>query len=208
MTDSSRHSGQSTAEQRPGRPRDPAVDTAILTAAREVFVARGVEATSIEAVAQRAGVTRLTIYRRYRDKQELLLHMLTTSRDEPIPDLEAEQLTLDALTELLTRVLAGPQKQQLLLRVAGAAADHPELIRAFWQRFVQPRREELAALLVRMQQAGRLDRRADPDTVLDIAAGAIIYHLLLRPDERCQDALQARARAALQQAGLHEAQPK
>lgn len=194
------HSGQSP--QRPGRPRDPEVDTAILQAAREVFVERGVEATSIEAVARRAGVSRVTVYRRYRDKQELLVDMLTWARDEPVPELDAERLTLDGLADLLTRALARPQVQELLVRLAGAAADHPELIRAFWTSFVQPRREALVDLLHRCQQLGRLDPRADPDTILDMAAGAILYHLLMRPDERSQDTLRARARAALGQAGL------
>lgn len=196
MTD---HSGQ-----RPGRPRDPEVDAAVLASAREVFVERGVEATSIEAVARRAGVSRLTVYRRYRNKQELLVAMLVWSRDEPGLDLDPERARLDELTEVLTRALVRPQVQQLLVRVAGAAIDHPELIRAFWRSFVQPRRAELAAVLVRMQELGRFEAAADPDAVMDMVAGAVLYHLVMRPDERDEDALRVRARAALRHAGLRE----
>ena len=113
--------------QRPGRPRDPEVDSAVLASAREVFLERGVEATSIEAVARRAGVSRLTVYRRYRNKQELLVAMLVWSRDEPGLDLDPERATLDELTEVLTRALVRPQVQQLLVRVAGAGLDHQDL---------------------------------------------------------------------------------
>ncbi|MGV0659512.1 helix-turn-helix domain-containing protein, partial [Mycolicibacterium pulveris] len=52
-----------TATPARGRPRDPALDTAILTAALELFIAQGISAMSIEQVAKRAGVGKPTIYR-------------------------------------------------------------------------------------------------------------------------------------------------
>jgi AcrR family transcriptional regulator len=190
-----------SGQLRPGRPRDPEVDSAILRAAREVFVERGPEAASIEAVARRAGVSRLTIYRRYRDKQELLVDMLTWSRGE-VPEIDPEGLTGEGLAELMIAELSQPQVPELLVRLAGAGADHPQLVRAFDESFVQPRRALVTAALERMQQRGRIEASADPAAVLDIIAGAVLYHLIMRPQERCPEQLRARVRAAVRHAGV------
>ncbi|WP_154759690.1 TetR/AcrR family transcriptional regulator [Amycolatopsis pithecellobii] len=56
-----------------GRPRDPHRDKAILTAARELIAERGYAGLSIEGVAARAGTGKTTIYRRWREKRELVL---------------------------------------------------------------------------------------------------------------------------------------
>lgn len=190
-----------SGQARPGRPRDPEVDGAILRAAREVFVERGPEAASVEAVARRAGVSRLTIYRRYRDKQELLVDMLTWSRGE-VPEIDPEQLTAEGLVELLVQELGQPQVPELLVRLAGAGPDQPQLMRAFDESFVRPRRALVTAALARMQQLGRIEAWADPEAVLDVIAGAVLYHLIMRPDERSPEQLRARVRAAVRHAGV------
>ncbi|MFC7110976.1 helix-turn-helix domain-containing protein [Nonomuraea rubra] len=55
-----------------GRPRDPETDAAILRAALELFIERGVEGTSMEQIAKRAGVGKLTVYRRWSTKEDLI----------------------------------------------------------------------------------------------------------------------------------------
>lgn len=56
----------------PGRPRDPAKDAAVLTAARELLVEAGYGGTTVLAVARRAGVGAPTIYRRWPTKEALI----------------------------------------------------------------------------------------------------------------------------------------
>ena len=57
--------------RRPGRPRDPGVDERILTAATQLVLERGVDATTVDEVAARAGVGKATVYRRWAHKLEL-----------------------------------------------------------------------------------------------------------------------------------------
>src|SRR5690606_9153447 len=61
----------------PGRPRDTAKDDSILTATVEVLAESGYAGLSIEAVAQRAGVSRPTIYRRYQNKADLVIDVIS-----------------------------------------------------------------------------------------------------------------------------------
>ena len=59
--------------RRGGRPRSTAAEQAILQATRELLVEAGVQGLTIQGVAARAGVAKTTIYRRWRDKDELAL---------------------------------------------------------------------------------------------------------------------------------------
>lgn len=55
----------------PGRPKDPAKRQAILQAAQKLFLENGYEGTSMEAIASEAGVSKLTLYSHFMDKQTL-----------------------------------------------------------------------------------------------------------------------------------------
>lgn len=61
----------SEARPRRGRPRDPAKRAAILAAARTLFLRNGFDLTSMDAVAGEAGVSKLTVYGHFTDKDEL-----------------------------------------------------------------------------------------------------------------------------------------
>lgn len=59
-----------------GRPRDPAVDARIVRATRELLHEGGLDAVNIAAVAERAGVGRPSVYRRYPDRETLAIAVL------------------------------------------------------------------------------------------------------------------------------------
>jgi AcrR family transcriptional regulator len=68
MTDST-----TPAKRRPGRPRDPRIDEAVLRATRELLDDLGYQRLTYDAVAQRAGVHRPAVYRRWPTKLHLVL---------------------------------------------------------------------------------------------------------------------------------------
>ncbi|HEX7738145.1 MAG TPA: TetR/AcrR family transcriptional regulator [Marmoricola sp.] len=71
-----------------GRPRDVAADGRILTAAAQLFLDRGFDAMTIDAVAERAEVGKATVYRRWASKEDLaaaaILHLYGVGN--PVPD--------------------------------------------------------------------------------------------------------------------------
>src|SRR3979490_821494 len=94
------------------RPRDPGLDEEIRAAAREVIVEFGYEQTTLGAIAQRAGVSVPSIYRRWPGKRELIeeavLHLDTFALPEPTGDLRADlgawvRLFLDVAMEPAAR---------------------------------------------------------------------------------------------------------
>lgn len=85
----------------PGRPRDPAKQDAIIAAARETFFERGLTAATIEDIAQRAGVSKVTLYNRFGDKESLFEAVI---RHELTRMTEAFDLSADSGRTLEARL--------------------------------------------------------------------------------------------------------
>ncbi|MEH1867580.1 MAG: helix-turn-helix domain-containing protein [Nostoc sp.] len=89
----------------PGRPRNLQSHQAILQASLELLSEVGYERTSIDAIAVRAGVSKPTIYRRYKGKEELIASAIESFREEVIiPDTGRLWDDIDALIENAAQV--------------------------------------------------------------------------------------------------------
>ncbi|MDX3006552.1 TetR/AcrR family transcriptional regulator [Kribbella solani] len=191
----------------PGRPRDPHADAAILSATVDLLVERGIDQTSIEGIAKRAGVAKVTVYKRWKTKDDLLAEAIEKVRDD-LPSVASARTTgeLPALLEALLpewgEALADPRYRALAARLLGAGPSHPALLAAYWNHHVLPRRERSHALLRRAQDEGVLSPTADLDVLLDMMTGAIIHHLLLEPGEPSPDDISRYLRRLFRQAGL------
>ena len=78
-----------------GRPRDAAIDEAILAAALNEIVERGIAAFSSVAVARRAGVAKNTVYLRWPNRDDLLKAALLQGGDNPVPTPVTGDLAVD-----------------------------------------------------------------------------------------------------------------
>ncbi|MDN5932379.1 MAG: TetR/AcrR family transcriptional regulator [Pseudonocardia sp.] len=188
----------------PGRPRDPELDHDILAAALDLFVEHGVDGTSIEQVARRAGVGKVTVYRRYPTKEDLLAAAVETIR-EPIPEIATDA---SSVAELVEHAIAGqvatltdPRLRALTAHLFGARARHPTLVERYWERYLLPRRQAAAALLQRARDEGRPISHGDPDVLLDMLAGAVLLRVLA-PGVLGADEAEAYLRILYQHAGL------
>ncbi|HEY1274688.1 MAG TPA: TetR/AcrR family transcriptional regulator [Thermoleophilaceae bacterium] len=154
-----------------GRPRSPAVDEAILAAARAELAERGYGRMSIDAVAARAGVSKPTIYLRHPSKAELATAAIASMRVDPRPvptgDLRAD---LIAHMKLLRSGLERPYGTATLGTVLAEEHETPELLALFRERLVRPRRRELRALL----EAARDRGDVRPDVNLEVAVAAMV----------------------------------
>ncbi|MEV0612757.1 TetR/AcrR family transcriptional regulator [Nonomuraea sp. NPDC050404] len=191
-----------------GRPRDPETDTTILRAALELFIERGVEGTSMEQIAKRAGVGKLTVYRRWSTKEDLIAQAVerTVSADlVPSPadvrDL-APQDIIDGALKAAAEMTASPAFRALVARMMGAAVSHPRLMAVYWEHHILPRRELAVALLRRAQQDGTVAADADLDVLIDMMAGAVTWRVL-QPDPPDVAGMLDYLKAVYRQAGLY-----
>jgi len=89
---------------RPSRMAAAQLRERILDVATELFLGQGFGATSIEAVAQRAGISKRTFYHRFRGKEELFEAVVRRLIERWLPPFDAALLEAPSLAEALQRV--------------------------------------------------------------------------------------------------------
>jgi AcrR family transcriptional regulator len=175
--------GAGTAARTVGRPRDPALDVAILDAAVELLVEEGFEGMSIEAVAHRAGVGKPTIYRRWPSKEAMVIDALERLSDRP--EVPPEGTVRERLTGFMERWwhLAGrgdaTRPTRLLASLVGEIQRGSELGEAVRRAFVQSRRRRLIALLREGVRSGELRGDVDVDLAADLLFGPLLVRKML-----------------------------
>ncbi|MBN3513067.1 TetR/AcrR family transcriptional regulator [Mycolicibacterium septicum] len=191
-----------------GRPRDAAADRAILQAALDLFIERGVEGSSIEQIAKRAGVGKPTIYRRWSTKEELIAAAMETLIAEEVGwaspqaiDIESPYDLVEAAIESAAVTTTTPRYRALVARVYGSAVSHPGLMAVYWNRYILPRRELAARLLARARECGTVAADTDCDVAIDMMVGAITYRVL-QPDPPDIDEMRRYLRAVYRRVGL------
>lgn len=157
----------------PGRPRDPDLDLAILTAARAQLAANGYDAMSVVAVAAEAGTTRQAVYRRWPSKADL-----ATAAIASLSEAERRQPTDDPFADLVDELAAfqrGVSRPNGVSMVGSMLQDatDPELRKLYRKRLVEPRRTRLRAILERGVDAGLLETDADLDTAVAVCTGTL-----------------------------------
>lgn len=167
--------------RRSGRPRSTEAELAILQATRELLVEGGVRGLTIEKVAARTGVAKTTIYRRWRDKDELALAVVLDMVEQVVrlPELGNTRAELRAFVEAAVEVLGSTLMGRVMQGLVSDLATDPDLARAFRERVVSVRDAEVARLVERGIARGDLRPRTDPQTVHDLLIGPVYYRLLL-----------------------------
>ena len=163
-----------------GRPREVRVDGAILAATLELVAEVGIHDFRMDDVAERAGVGKAAIYRRYRSKDELVTATVAALVSEiTVPDTGSTREDLLALMRDAVEVYRDPVKAGVMPSLVGAMPQRPELARAIRDGFLAQRRAALRAVLDRGVARGDLRADLDVELALDVLGGALFYRLLI-----------------------------
>ncbi|WP_252274361.1 TetR/AcrR family transcriptional regulator [Pseudomonas subflava] len=91
----------------PGRPKDPAKRLAILEAAKRLFIQNGYDGSSMDAIAAEAGVSKLTVYSHFTDKETLFACAVESKCAEQLPPLFFELGPEDSIEQTLLAIGRG-----------------------------------------------------------------------------------------------------
>jgi AcrR family transcriptional regulator len=172
--------GSDAAQRAKGRPRDPRIDRAILEATIELIAEHGVHDFRTEDVADRAGVGKGAIYRRYRAKDELVVAAVAALVIEiTIPDTDSTRGDLLALMRDAVEVYTAPLAGKLMTNLVGAVAQQPELGQTIRSVFLADRRAALRQVLERGIERDDLRCDLDFELALDVLGGPLFYRLLI-----------------------------
>jgi AcrR family transcriptional regulator len=206
-----------TSARRRGRPRSEKAREAILAAAAELLLERGLGAVSMDTVAEQAGVSKATIYRWWPTKETLALDALHHEWAVARParretgSLHGDLLSL--LRPWVRLVGSRPYGRVIAGLVAEAQAD-PGFAVQYRERFVEPRRDQARPILARAIGSGELPPTTDIELALDLLYGPL-YHRLLHGhaplNERFLrdviDTVLAGLTAAFPTGGIHDVHP-
>jgi AcrR family transcriptional regulator len=167
----------------PGRPRSEHARLAILRSTLKLLQENGFSDFTIEAVADRAAVGKATVYRWWPNKGALIADAFASSAtpDLHFPDTGSIDKDMSQQMRQLIKVFSGPQGR-IVSAILGAGQSDPELIEAFRDRFLMPRRREAYSTLRRGVVRGELRRDIDPDLLLDSLYGPIYMRFIIQHD--------------------------
>ncbi len=175
-----------TGEKRPpGRPRSEESRQSILRSTLKLLKQQGGFAElSIEAIAADANVGKTTVYRWWPTKAALVADAFSTSADEELrfPNTGSVQSDMSLQMRRLIRIFRSRRGKVVAALLAGGQSD-PELIEAFRDRFLWPRRKQAYQTLQRGIDRGELPADSDLDLVLDSLYGPIYMRFLIRHDK-------------------------
>jgi AcrR family transcriptional regulator len=165
---------------RRGRPRSEKARRAILQAAADLLLDQGGGKVSMDAVADRAGVSKATIYRWWPSKERLALEALAEWASAGSPARDTGTLRGDLLA--LVGPWVGDMRRREFGRVIAAliteAQSDPAFAADYRRHFVEERREPMHAALTRAIERGEARADIDIDVALDLVYGPL-YHRLL-----------------------------
>jgi AcrR family transcriptional regulator len=165
---------------RRGRPRSEKARAAILGAAAELLLAPDGQAVSMDAVAERAAVSKATIYRWWRSKETLTLDALYDewASARPVRDTGTLREDLLSLLRPWVRRVGRRSYGPVIARLITEAQTDPRFAEEWRSRFIGPRREAGREVFARAIRRGEIPADTDVEVALDLLYGPL-YHRLL-----------------------------
>ncbi|MGW7142262.1 TetR/AcrR family transcriptional regulator [Streptomyces xanthophaeus] len=202
--DSPAQASKGSGRQEPAKPattrrrtggRSARVRAQVLEAVSALLLEAGYDGLTVDAVAERAGVHRTTVYRRWGDVGRLLADVLDAASDDTWspPDTGSLENDLTALNQEVYEALAGggPNVTTALIAAGFRSAEAAAALSRFWE----DRYARCAVVVTRAADRGELPGPADSRALL-IAATAPLYHELLLLRTAPDPTLPRRAAAA------------
>jgi AcrR family transcriptional regulator len=167
------------APSRRGRPRRADADEVIIRATIELLQELGVAGLSMDLLAQRAGVGKATIYRRWDSKEAVILHALRMSDTPiPVPDEGTLRDDLNAYLDAVVRHYHPGRGSDILPHLIEASC-YDEALRASLDEHNRQRQATVRLLLQRGIERGELAADTDIDLLVDVLIGPFLYRRLV-----------------------------
>ncbi|MDJ0724584.1 MAG: TetR/AcrR family transcriptional regulator [Prochloraceae cyanobacterium] len=164
-----------------GRPRSPETREKILKAAYEMLNQVGFMDLTIEGVAERAEVGKPTIYRRWKSKAALAMDAFLEAVNPEIafPETGAVKEDFREQMQKIVKLMNSP-RGEVLASVIGCGQSNEELIAAFRENWLIPRREDAKRIFQRGVERGELREGIDAEIAIDALYSPLFYRLLLK----------------------------
>ncbi|KAB8288332.1 TetR-type transcriptional regulator [Bifidobacterium ramosum] len=157
-----------------------ATDRKITQATLDILVSDGIGAMTIEEVSRRSGVAKTTIYRRYRNTDDLLHHLQIEAVH--LPEFGHLDTTRAGLQTLLERVAASFNDEIGLKAVGAVLSTSNQAVHGLARQIIDPAQQRFAQFIARGVEAGAFRSDADARFLFDTTLGSMLAAKALTPD--------------------------
>lgn len=170
---------EARSKRRPGRVRSLAAESAVLKATLELLSKKPLRDVTTDAIAQRAGVSKATIYKWWPHKSNVALDaFLSQIKSEvPTPDTGSALKDFNRQLRALMDFYTSPRGRLFREFLAEGQSDR-KFLALFRERFLKSRRDAVRTILQRGVDRGEIRADLDSEIVLDLIYGPSIYRLL------------------------------
>ena len=161
------------------RPRSIQAHRKVLEAAAELFAQQGIDATSMDAIAESSGVSKATIYKHWPDKDALCLEVLgyVHGLDEKPPVFDSGDFRTDLIDQLRYEPAANRKemKDKIWPHLMAYSARNRAFGDAWRAKVLEPARIGLTASIKRGEKLGVLRPGIDPEIGIALLLGPMMY---------------------------------
>src|ERR1700683_306061 len=161
------------------RPRSVKAHKQVLDAAVQLFSERGIDSTSMDAIAETSGVSKATIYKHWQDKDALCLEVMghLHGLDEELPVFDSGDLRADLIAQLRYQPAADRQalREKMTPDLIAYASRNRAMGTVWRARVIEPARVALTNIIKRGEKRGLLRRGIDPEIAIALLLGPMIY---------------------------------
>jgi AcrR family transcriptional regulator len=194
--------GENGKRRLPGRPRSEQARRAIFRSTLKLLRRSSFPELTIEAIAADANVGKATVYRWWPNKGALVVDAFASSAEDRLHFPDTGSVCRDMSLQMVQFLaILRSQRGRIVAALLGGGQSDPELLSAFRERFLLPRREEAYKTLRRAIARGELPPDLDLDVVLDTLYGAVYMRFLIRHDELSETYIREVCRLVLEGAG-------
>jgi len=167
-------------EKKKGRPRNAATEKAILAASYELLLENGFGTVTVEKIAERAKVSKATIYKWWPNKAAVVMDsFLSTAMSRlPVPDTGSVINDMVIQVTNLASFLTSREGKVINELIAEGQFDL-KLAEEYRLRYFNPRRLDSRRILERGVQRGELKKDLDLELCIDLIYGPLFYRLLI-----------------------------
>jgi AcrR family transcriptional regulator len=164
---------------RRGRPRSRETTAAILESAYELMADKGLAAASIDAVARRSSVSKMTIYKWWPSREALLVDAFLNQASLMLPLSSSG----DAATRLRRHVVAYAEALvgefgKVQLAVISECVANTGSAALFYERYLKLRRDAIVAIVAAGQKDGSITATGAPADLYDAIYGGLFYRFI------------------------------
>lgn len=164
-----------------GRPRSEKTTTAILEAAADLMVEEGFAATTIEAIASRAGVSKVTIYKWWPTRGAVAIDAFLRRYRQTLDFTDTGDVAVDLTAQLQLLVTAFRGRAgDIMGELIGQAQCDAALAVALRDNWLQPRRDATSKVLRLAIERGQIRPDVNIESIMDQLYAPVYWRLLMR----------------------------